>query len=171
MDHAVLVQSVEAVMSLVVFALMFVVAIIGYSRSVTLRTLWGNAVRDGKLEKLSQDDILRPWLVRIYQRAYTYRNYAHILLSITLVITAQIVYRSIPLDDHAIRASVAAGRLITIIISALTLLRSIFSTQLGLRAEVRALKRLLPNYNITLEDLIALHETDKYFSPKDLPTK
>ena len=159
------------IISVPVFALMLIVAIIGYSRSMALYSLWENVVQEGKLHKMSQEDLLRPWLVRVYQRARTYKNFANILMSISAVVVAQILYRSTPLDEYSVRAATAIFRLASISLTAIMLLNSVFSTQLGLRSEVRALRKLLPKYNIQLDDLIKLHESEKYFSTKDLQRK
>lgn len=162
------IQSTEVVISTLVFGLLLIVAIVAYSRSIKLHSLWEDAVDEGRLEKMSTADLLQPWLVRIYQRGKTYFYFANVLIGITAVVLMQVVYRSLPLGKlpDIILVSLIILRLISLIVVVLTLLNIIFSAQLGLRSEVRELRKKLPKYKITLDDLISLHDKDRYFSPK-----
>lgn len=164
-------DALQAVLSVIVFALMLVAALISFSRNNLLYDLWKSAVLEGRGDKISQQDLLQPWIVRIYQRARSYRSFGVILLCITAIILFQVLYQHSLTYTPTLSSVFFLLHTASMIAVSLSLLYTIFSTHIGLREEVREIQKLLPNYIITLENLMKLHDSDNYFSIKDLPKK
>lgn len=163
-------KAFETLLSITVFAGLLLVTVISLSRRSVLYGVWEEAVEVGRLQKLSQKDLLQPWLVRIYQRARVYRNFAIILLAISITIFTQLLYRAAP-PNSTLSDTIFIFRTVSIFITNVVLFMSVFSVQLGLRAEVRDLRKRFPTYDIRFEDLLSLYESDKYFSPENLPKR
>lgn len=165
-----LIRSFESFLSLTTFAFLLLATIIAYSRSSTIYGVWEEAVETGRLRKMSQSDLLQPWLVRIYQRSRTYRNFANIILLISITIVIQVLYRATP-SNSAMAQILTIIRVMSILFTNIALVLNIFSVQIGLRAELRDLNKRFPEYDIKLEHLISLHEADKYFVVESIPKK
>ena len=158
-------RSFEGLLSMTTFAGLLLMTIIAFARASTLYDLWEEAVETGKLHKLSQKDLLRPWLVRIYQRSRVYRTFGTILFFLALTILAQLLFRSTPPDTAtSLINAILIFRTIAIILANAAIFIGIFSVQIGLRAELRDLRKHFPTYNIQLEHLTSLYASDKYFS-------
>jgi hypothetical protein len=163
-----IVSTYNQLLSMITFALLILLAALMYVRSNAIYILWDNAVQAGKLHKLTITDMLQPWLVRIYQRYYMHNVFAVILTCISLTVLTQILAR--PIEGASYEVFILL-RSVAILMTILSLLRGVFSIHLGLRAEMKSLERKYSDYTIKLEDLIALHEADKYFSIDKLPKK
>lgn len=164
-----LIESLEMLFGILAFALLLIVTVIAFSRANILFGLWEDTVHSGKIEKIDQKDLLRPWLVRMYQRSYTYRSFGVILLCITATVFSQVLY-SYAVDDaqESLILLFSLLKLLTTLATIIALISAVFSTHTLLRKELRQLQRLLPEYRITLEDLVSLHTLDQAFSPQDL---
>lgn len=166
-EYVTLFRSFESALTTLVFAALTIVVLISYSRASALKSMWLSAIQDGRVQKISSEDLLRPWLVRVYQRSRAYSLYGLVLLSISITVFIQAIISSTPVGTP-VWHFFAILRVIAIAKLFICLLLFIFSTQMGLRAEVHELRKLLPNHNITFEALQELHEQDQELHPQDI---
>lgn len=150
-------------LSFVAAVLLVGVALLGFSRSIALSHLWFETVSKHRLQKVTSEDILRPWLVRIYQRARMYRLYSFFTLLVGLNAMAQIFLSTlVPNTPIWYVIVVTRALLMTFLIGMLIAL--LFSAPMGIYAELRALRRHFPDHDFSFSELKALYDVDCTFT-------
>lgn len=151
------------VITTLTFALTLLLSFTARVRGNLLRDLWKQGIQQGNIQRVTRQDLLRPWIVRLYQRSYIYYILSFIFLSIAASAFLQAIIQYTPITYVERIAALRGTHAILLLFTLSQMIRALLSTQLGLRAEVRALSKLIA-YEVTLEDLMELHEEDHQFS-------
>jgi len=166
-DIALFVQTHLLVVDFIAFVMLIVVAIVSHYHGLARRALWEDAVFCSQLDDISRDELLKPWLVRLYQRAYLYKQVFRTLLVVALLLFVVIVKQTVP-PQSSIQDILIVLRGSLTGVFALLLISNAWMNRISLEIERRELARRFPNLNITFKDLYELHRRDQQFSVDDV---
>lgn len=141
----------EQISATLAFASITLVAIISFNRFFTLMTLWNETIDRCGVGSITSDDMLQPWLIRIYQRAYAYLCSGRISIVLAIVIFFQVLTARTDSGDSRdmLRLVSIAAELIFVVVSFMY----VFSSSLGLRKELKELRKRFPDHTFTMKQL------------------
>lgn len=141
----------EQISATLAFASITLVAIISFNRFNMLMTLWNETIDSGKVDTLTSDELMQPWLIRIYQRAYAYLCSGRISVVLAIVIFLQVL--TARTDSGSTRDMLRMISVISELVFVVVSFMYVFSSSLGLRKELKELRKRFPDHTITMNQL------------------